>query len=258
MKAYWLLCMCLCATCLIRAQPSSGDRFYSQGDYRAAAIAWEVEYMRSASDSSLLKEAYAYKAAGHFSGALAALQRISHLDVSYEKALMYYMMGDIENSYNQLLRMVLGQSAMTNASRLLYTMVLVRKNDFDGARKYLLSQLDAFDLTKEKIDQVFDKKIRVKNPQRAENISLLLPGFGQAYAGYPVRGFFSGLMQAGSAGFAYYSLLHQYYFSGVLTGAALFYTFYLGGARYASQLAEVKNKENQEVVISRLKTIIRP
>jgi tetratricopeptide (TPR) repeat protein len=257
MKAYWLLCMFLCVIYSINAQIKSGEAFYSEGAYLESAIAHELAYINAPSDSLLMKKSYAYKARGDYDRALKNLERIQSIDMTYEKALLHFLNEDIEACYNQLLRIQLdNDNVLTEAYHLLFVMTLVKKNDFQEARKYLNGEY-SFGMNDDQLNEIISGKLKPKNTDRAFNISLWLPGFGQAYAGYLGRGFVSGLMQTGSAGFTYYSLINNYYFSGVLTGAALFYTFYLGGARYAGQLAEKKNLELQEQILSTLKSEIK-
>lgn len=257
MRAYWSLCMCLCVIFSISAQETSGEMLLERGAYLESAVAYELEFLSSPSDSLLLKKSYAYKAGGNYEKAIRSLERISSFDISYEKALLYFLNDDIEACYNQLLRFSLvDENELTSSYHLLYFMTLVKKNRFREARKYL-HEAYSFGIERDQLDAVISDRTKAKNSDYAFNISLWLPGFGQAYAGYAGRGFVSGLMQIGGAGLSYYSLINKYYFSGVLTGAALFYTFYLGGARYAGQLAERKNLETQEQILKSLRSEIK-
>jgi TM2 domain-containing membrane protein YozV len=89
----------------------------------------------------------------------------------------------------------------------------------------------------------FEKKPRLRSITKAHTLSMIIPGMGQWYAGYPSKGLVSLGIQAGSLAFGVYSAWHGFYFSGFFTGAGLFNTFYQGGGRYASALAERKNAE---------------
>lgn len=257
MKAFWLLCMCLCAIYSTSAQHLNADDLFASGDFESAAVAYEILYLLSADDSALLSKSFAYKADGNYEAALHNLDRITSLQVNYEKALIYYLKQDFESCFNQLLRIQMSDNSQkSEAFHLLYVMTLISRNEFTQARAYMMT-IHSFGLQKEVIEQLIPKKLKTKSINKAYNISLVLPGIGQAYAGYPGRGFISGLMQVGSAGFTYYSLINRYYYSGVLTGAAMFYTFYLGGARYAGQLAEKKNLNHQKRILAGLKEEIK-
>ena len=256
MRAFWLLCMFHCVIYSINAQENNPFDYLSD-EKKVEIIGYELAFFQSNNDSLLLGKANAYKQAGKYSEALDVLQRLKSIDTNYEKALLYYLNGEIENSYNQLLRINLVNDTIENTSyHLLYVLLLIKKDEYELAKEYLLNNYN-FRLKAEQILEIIPSKIKSRNVERAYNLSLVLPGLGQTYAGYPGRGTISGLMQAGSAGFTYYSLVNQYYFSGVLTGAALFYTFYLGGARYAGKLAIEKNEQIQDQVITSLKNAIK-
>ena len=84
--------------------------------------------------------------------------------------------------------------------------------------------------------------LKLKDPSKAETLSYFIPGSGQMYAGKVFRGITSLVLQTGLLGFAGYSFLNGYYFSGTFTGVSLFYVFYMGGARHAEYLAQEYNK----------------
>lgn len=241
MKQYWLVCIFLLGFYLTKAQ--SADELFRQERYQEAVIAYELEYYLSSQDSSLLKKAWSYKAMGAYDEAIQNLKRIRQLDVSYELALLYYLNHQLAQSNASLLKMGLSMSDTTINAVLLRALVLIDQYEMGAAKNHLIANASLLGLSMDDIDLIFPRKLKVKNPEKAYNISLIAPGFGQAYAGYPGRGFVSGAMQLGTVGFTYWSLINRYYFSGVLTGAALFYTFYLGGARYAGMLADEKNQE---------------
>ncbi|HMP99928.1 MAG TPA: hypothetical protein PKC24_09120, partial [Cyclobacteriaceae bacterium] len=97
---------------------------------------------------------------------------------------------------------------------------------------------------------------KFKNPKKAQNLSLVIPGSGQMYAGFPLKGLFSLTVQAGLVYFSVESFLNAYYLSGVFTGVALFYMFYNGGARYAAKLATQNNEKVVQSFNDKISTII--
>ena len=76
-------------------------------------------------------------------------------------------------------------------------------------------------------------------------MSFLMPGLGQIYAGYAKEGLVSAGLQALALGFGVYHVLNRYYMIGFFTGAGLFQTFYFGGARRASIMAEETNRKRK-------------
>jgi hypothetical protein len=79
---------------------------------------------------------------------------------------------------------------------------------------------------------------------------------GQIYAGYPKEGLVSAGLQALSLGFGVYHVLNRYYFIGFFTGAGLFQTFYFGGARRASLMAEETNRKRKARNNQKLRAIL--
>ena len=78
--------------------------------------------------------------------------------------------------------------------------------------------------------------------EKAIILSYLLPGSGLIYAGAPIRGLTSTTLQAGAMLMIIHGLTEGYFFTGSLTGAALFYVFYNGGAQYAATLSTKRNE----------------
>jgi TM2 domain-containing membrane protein YozV len=86
-------------------------------------------------------------------------------------------------------------------------------------------------------------RYKPRNPGKARLMSMIIPGSGQMYAGYFLKGLTSTVINTGLVLFTIYSFSNGFYMSGAFTGVALFYLFYNGGATYAYDLAEVKNKD---------------
>jgi TM2 domain-containing membrane protein YozV len=96
------------------------------------------------------------------------------------------------------------------------------------------------------VDKLYDfLKKKPKNPDKAQLLSFLMPGLGQIYAGYPKEGLISAGLQALSLGFGVYHVLNKYYLISFFSGAGLFQTFYFGGARRASLMAEETNRKRK-------------
>lgn len=238
---YWLLCTFLCVPYLIKAQ--TARELFEDQKYLESALAYEYDYFLNRDDSLLLKKSYCYKALGNYSQSLENLNRINWLDVRYEKALMYYLDDQPENAYQELLSLKSEMKFGDLELILLEILVQVSRLKYVEAKELALLHADVLNLNEEEVNDIFSRKVMVKNPQKAYNISLFLPGIGQWYAGHFGKGLLSGTIQSGIAVFTGWSTYTGYYFSGTLSGAALFYTFYLGGARYARQLAIEKNEE---------------
>ncbi|MFQ3214041.1 MAG: hypothetical protein ACI9L9_001815 [Marivirga sp.] len=211
----------------------------------------------------LLQKSIIYKEHSSFLAAIESLNRVYPTLLSdslqqtffYELALNNYLIGNYTKSEYYLLRLnrIIGDATMPSAVKFLYVKVLHQLGKWDNAQEMMLtlnlSQTDRDNLIS---DYESLKTQKLKSPDKAETLSRVFPGVGQMYAGKVLRGLTSSTIQLGLLGFAAYSLLNGYYFSGTLTGVSLFYVFYMGGARHAGYLAEEYNKE---IIAERLKPI---
>lgn len=258
MKLFLSICICLLGCCTSRGQ-EQGDSLFLSERYFEAAVAYERSFFLSDDNleksSLLLKKSYCYKALGEYSEALEVLHRISRVKndslarlFTYEKVLLNYLLKDYQLAYNELLKSEVRYGAGTREQQVLKFLVLVGVEKVDEAKQFLVSHSSDFGLTKEEAVTFFDPKWKLKNPDKAYTLSLFLPGVGQMYAGHFFKGLISGGIQLGLVAFTAYHLWNGYFFTGGMTGAAFFYTFYLGGARYARQLAIQKNEELKEDV----------
>ncbi len=231
--------MCLCVCFLIRAQDA--DFYRNQGEYSKAAVLYELDFYRTANDSSLLQKSQCYKQLGEYDQAIKALERIRQFDTYEEKALLHYLAGRHEESRLEILRMESFEMELSYPTKVLLVLIAISNEDIAEARKLTNFYNDDFGITEQELLNLYDD-VKFKDPQKAFNVSLIAPGIGQWYAGHFGKGLVSGGIQAGIIAFSAWSLLEGYFYTGTLSGAALFYTFYLGGARYAKQLATSRNQ----------------
>ncbi len=265
MKQFYCTCIFLFACFLSDGQNfDHADSLYEAGEYRLAAISYERLAFDHSSNIALLKKSYCYKALQEFGEATTVLKRIrlSTRDslfsiVSYEKILNAYLDQNFQGSYNEILRYKLITGSSDNEIVFLEILNLIALNEWEKAKVILSENKISLSITEDEIDYVFDKKLKTKNPDKAYNLSIFLPGVGQMYAGYPLKGIVSGGIQTVFAGLSIYSFYQGYFFSGSLTGVALFYTFYFGGARYARKLALKRNKEVAFELSTRLQEITK-
>jgi hypothetical protein len=211
----------------------------------------------------LLQKSRIYKEHNSFEAAIESLNRMYPAVLNdslqqtffYELALNNYLIGNYTKSEYYLLRLnrLIGDDTMPSKVLFLYVKVLHQLKKWDPAREMVLTlNLSQTDRDNLMLDYESIRNQKLKSPAKAETLSRILPGAGQMYAGKVLRGLTSSTIQLGLLGFAAYSFLNGYYFSGTLTGVSLFYVFYMGGARHAGYLAEEYNKE---VIAERLKPI---
>lgn len=266
-----MICIFLCAPFFINAQIQKGDSLFAKGDWLAARVAYERELFLGVNSSEvfntlLLKKSYSFKAEGNFDAAYQTLSRALLYEGSDSlRFLLFY-----ELSFNAFLAekpdLAIGHIQEFNYN--------FEGSEFDDELLFLeilcLNKLKRWREAKEKYERyatVNDLNADVnqyeeilnhkfKNPKKAQNLSLVIPGSGQMYAGFPLKGLFSLTVQAGLVYFSVESFLNAYYLSGVFTGVALFYMFYNGGARYAAKLATQNNEKVVQSFNDKISTII--
>lgn len=259
----FLICVFLCGTFLTtKAQPlgSYADSLWRAKDYRNAALAFEYQYFTANTDAqrneALLQKTWCYKALKQFDKAQKTAERIAlpslrndtaQAAVYYELALCAYL----AEHYNESLHFVLqGRHFIKDSSltaNLLPLEILslneLRRWDEGKAKFEQYAQQNGIGASQRDSLYRFVRNPRLRNPDKAHLLSMIFPGAGQWYAGYPSKGITSLAIQTLSLGFGVYSFWHKYYFSGFFTGAGLFNMFYQGGGRYAYYLAQEKNKQ---------------
>ncbi|MBS1490144.1 MAG: hypothetical protein JSS93_06440 [Bacteroidetes bacterium] len=253
MIKFYLICIFLCAPFFIKAQTKLADSLFTAGQYLQARVEYErLLYLGLSSPNELLlKKSYCLKAQQQYEEAYHTLQRADFFKGSdslqfklyYESALNAYLSGKYDLCLNKIQEEYYYLPQIHSPFlELLEIMTLNQQQNISEANEKYNEFVIRHHLSTS--SPYTAKKFRkLKNPERAESMSHLLPGVGQLYAGFPGRGITSLAIQAGLVTFAGVSFLNGYYFSGAFTGVGLFYMFNNGGARHAHYLAEKKNRE---------------
>lgn len=265
MIRFYLICTFLCAPFFTKGQTTAkADSLFQQRQYLLARVEYErLLFVGGQNNNSLLlKKSYCFKAERKFEEAYNTLQRADFfqgtdsmkLALYYETALTAHLALKYDLSVNKIREM---QYYFPNYSNPLIDLVEILNLNYQYKLPEAKEKFAAFK-TKYNLTEtanIYEKKKfrRLKNPEKAESISHYLPGVGQMYAGYPVRGLTSGLIQAGLLSFTAVSFLNGYYFSGAFTGMGLFSMFNNGGARHAQYLAEKRN----ELIINELNSAVK-
>jgi len=214
----------------------------------------EKQYFETGMDTFLIQKAMVQKSAGLYSDAFNTLNRVksTEKEIIYERIVLLMINLEIEKSYNELLKWKVSNVENDPSFIILETILLIHRMEWKTARNLLIQSQDLLGLTTNQIDEIISPKNKPKNPDRANSISLLAPGIGHWYAGYFWKGVVSGLFQTAAVGYSVWSFTQGYFYTGTLTGVAMFYTFYLGGSRYAEQLADKKNNLKKKEMINAL------
>lgn len=237
----------------ISSQSKARD-LYEKELFLDAAVGFEYEIFQSEGNEEkndlIFMKYLCYKSLGNYDKALATINRMRYVRrdsvrgrVGYEKALLMYLLEKPTES-NFELQKIAGNAYNNDLDVSVLTFLVdIDQLHWEEARTLLKSD-KVLNFTEEDIEIILPKKLKPKDVNKAENLSLI-PGLGQWYAGYFWRGATSGIIQAGIGAFMVYSLIEGYVLSGTLTGAAGLYTFNLGGARHAGELAVKKNLEHK-------------
>lgn len=202
----------------------------------------------------LLDKSYLYKENGDFRGAIETLNRLypqvlteeDQINYFYELALNNYLVSDFKKAEYYLIRL----SSISNNANSQSQIKFLHIKNLHQLRKWTEAEDLMYTFSLSRVDSLqlshaysSVKNMPLKSSEKAESLSRIIPGVGQMYAGKFLRGVTSSTIQLGLLGFAAYSFLNGFYFSGTLTGVSLFYVFYMGGARHAGYLANEYNKK---------------
>jgi TM2 domain-containing membrane protein YozV len=253
MIRFYLICIFLCAPFFTKGQATAkADSLFGQGQHLLARVEYERLLFAGGQDNNslLLKKSYCFKAEGKFEEAYLTLQRADFfqgtdslkLSLYYESALTAHLALKYDLSINKIRELQYYFPDFSNPMiDLLEILNLNYQHKLPEAKRKFIAFKGKYGLSD--VPNIYEKRKfrKLKSPEKAESISHFLPGVGQAYAGYTVRGITSGLIQTGLLSFTAISFINAYYFSGAFTGMGLFSMFNNGGARHAQYLAEKRN-----------------
>lgn len=253
MRFLWI-CIFLFVNFSGKAQVSYADSLFRASNYLEAGVEYERLIFEGNKDLTpneiLLKKSYCYKRQRNFEMSLETLQRSDYYSGSdsirfqlfYESILSAYMSGRYDLSLSLIDELNYNFENKTNLSlEVVEILTLTELMKWQEAKSKFntLSTQHQRDLDSTIFDQLLKRKF--KKPEKAIILSYLLPGAGLFYAGAPVRGLTSAGLQTGAMLMTIHGLKEGYFFSGALTGAALFYVLYNGGAQYAATLSAKRN-----------------
>jgi len=199
----------------------------------------------------LLTKAKLNREAGLYVNALSELNRAEDIsvgnsevsEIEYEKMITYFLLGRYDGCVG--IAIDSGQIAGHYHEYLLMKLYSLDETEkWTECKNLLLQNCSKRDTLK--INEVENLPIsyKHKSPQKAKVLSSILPGLGETYAGYPLKGFTSLLLNGGFLFFAGYNFYTAYYISGSVLGVFPFLRFYSGGKRLSFNLA---NQHNQKI-----------
>lgn len=274
MSKLCLICRFLSVLCLISNQSKSqslqiADSLIKKYEYALAAVYYEKalfdqnqqldvfspDAFRLKANQLLYQKIKCQKALRIFEDAWQTAQRFDlnepndtlQFKLRYEGALCGYLSQRYNEAYGQIqqARFYINDTTLTIALDVLEILTLNELERWEES-KTLFRRYAARNQLSIQVDDLYSFiKKKPKNPNKAQLMSFLMPGLGQIYAGYTKEGLVSAGLQALALGFGVYHVLNRYYLIGFFTGAGLFQTFYFGGARRASIMAEETNRKRK-------------
>lgn len=269
---FYLICIFLCATCIIKAQQPDwmavADSLYAGEQYFEAGIFCErvlfEQQQPDVTTKAILLEINCYKNQEQFDKAarfIAAAQTRAVSD-SLQKALYtelttcYYLAGDFDNCIAAADRaaVLYGNTGGTRWMNLLKLLSLNEQQRWQEAAVLYRQQVPGDTLT-----DYYAHIPHLKSEDKASWLATFIPGAGHFYAGNTLEGITSILLQGAGVYYGVTSWLNGYYISALLAGGGVAGAFHLGGVKRAAELVKIYNRKktyefNQQVkqsVISR-------
>lgn len=155
-------------------------------------------------------------------------------------------------SYLTQLFYFIPDSNLTYPSFLLFALTLNEQKKWPEAKdklKSFISFANLNQLQKDSINYLIETWYnphtfpKMKDPDKAVLMSSIIPGLGQAYAGYYWEGIVSAGLQVLSMAFTAGAVYLKYYVTAVLIGYSTFFRFYQGGQNRAEFLTKKYNYE---------------
>jgi tetratricopeptide (TPR) repeat protein len=272
MPKYYFIFIFLCATFTIKGQTggyslSRMDSLFNSGNLELCRLECNRVLFFStdamAHRRAMVLKALVSKQTDQYQKAIEDLQQIRIFSTTdtllpfkaYHLALCYYLTGDNENVLAALLPLehLPDTTQLMPEALLLKALALNNLKQHQQAKSVLLklSELPGNQHKKEdfanKVQSLYHKREvpRTLNPELAKNMSMIIPGSGHIYAGRPVEGSISFLLNASALAFGGYHIYQGYYFTGYVIGFSLLHKFHTGGMRRSEILADTRNKEKQ-------------
>jgi tetratricopeptide (TPR) repeat protein len=254
----WLTCTFLFGSYFAKGQFAQPDSLFSAREYRSAAVGYEwvihnEKLTGVRRNLYLAKKAECYFLLSDYEKTLSTLERADFFEEEdpqlLEKLYAQYMIaaylsGNPNAAYRKLLQAkTIYGSAVPYEIAKLEPFILIDLEMYDeinpALERLLEENVDSAEL--KSMLAVVDVE-KLKEPRKAILFSYITPGVGMFYTGNYGKGILSAGIQGIAGAYGLYGVLTGYFFTAAIPGVGLFYTFYVGGARYAGQLAEKRNE----------------
>jgi hypothetical protein len=227
----------------------------------------EMIFWQAQSDSvrfyALLNKANINKAAGYYDGAINELYRAekychgqNELDeMNYEKMTNYFL-ADQYSFCSEITLDSISSLKYFNEYVTMKLYSLIEIKEWEKCKREMIKLCNCADTAKISEIKRLPTAYNYKDPEKCRRMSSILPGLGEAYAGYPFKGITSFILNGGFLFFAGYNFYANYFITGIVSGLYPFIKFHSGGKRLSAILADehnanesgkLKNKYREEI-----------
>lgn len=253
------------------------DSLFAEGHFFRSTIEYErILFEHEAPGiqrEALIKKAVALKYQERYTEAIRELNRIairSPKDTllaarTYHLAVCHCLNGN----YQEALATIDMYEYALDGHPLLYDILIIKTLSNNHLFKFEDAETSLRQITELQVDEsnginsilkeIYDrgKTPRYRNPERAHDFSIVIPGSGHLYAGAFGEGAVNFLLNASALSFGVWQVYTGYYFTGYVVGVTFLERFHSGGKKRASVLAELKNIENTNKLNMRILDAIK-
>ena len=245
---FCLTCIFLCVAFLTDAQSLSmsiADSFLQKQQYFEAGVFYEKVLFESSNDEirflAATKKIECLKQQQKFADVIEFVNQNYHSTLTsgqkctlkYEQMICSYLSANFENAIS-ISTLIEGEwpdyagIATVSLLKILSLNELQQWRQADSLSRIFIAKYTTADTAG---SNLYSHLPKLKNEKKAQTLSTLLPGAGLFYAGKPLEGITSILLQSISAYFGIISYNQKYYLSAWLVGLGLFGSFHNGSDR---------------------------
>ncbi len=280
-------CIFLCAPYSIDAQyvdclsslPSTNNSikkidslFFNQKYFEASIECERILYQsqnQQITAFATLRKTECLKQLGNFESAANDCEKIAlwglndslQFAIRYQTALCYFLSAQVADANSKIsqIKIYCRDTILKKQLLLLDALINAELENYENAYyvgcQYIESYQNKDSLLIE-LNKLFEKKPRIRSEKKAELLSTFIPGAGQIYAGYPLEGVFSFLLQATALAYGGWEIYSRNYVTGWFVGFGMFQKFYFGGSGRAAFLVQKRNYWEKKEFNQKFKNIL--
>ncbi|MFC2111157.1 hypothetical protein ACFLQ5_01755 [Bacteroidota bacterium] len=232
----------------------NANELFDVGNYKMAALEYERVVYNSKSTkertNALLSKSACFKMDNDFELALSTLYRINTRGlhdsirylVYYEKALLSYLTEDYNSASSEInkLEFFIDDANLSNQVLFLKILIFNEQEKWEESKDAFKKYSEAFHLNIN-VDSLYTSIENLKSERKARHLSIV-PGLGQIYAGKPLSGITSILLEGLSVAFTTYCFANGIYINGIIAGINYIFRFYIGGIKNSANIVKHRNE----------------